>query len=417
MAIGLVLGGGAPNLPLMTGALLALDEAGVDFKVITTTGAGMVAGLLYSAPKKQDPSEKWEDARKAALRATREWGIDDMIYEMFPANYKIFQKPGKLAEAYAHTVNPFLWSIPRETRRQRLLGDTLAFWAAAMSPSDLKASSKGLCQPPPWIEMLVNFSELEENLKKGDKKFRLSAYCIEDEDEVTFDKEEITAEHFKAALAMPFIYTPYKVTGADGNTKTYLEGSAFKTLQFNPEHVMCEAKIETIIFFDLMGNRNLIDAPRGLIDAWGQSIIAPLTRLAENQHEMLAMKRERHLLRRLVKEKLGVDDLNEVDKTLARLTSETDSEADFVLTAEEHDHEHHSEKYLTETKILRMPFRDHIPEEHWPKVLDWSYSNMSKLFDIGVETAEEFVKKHSVRLGLTKKGWKKAPKRSAATSA
>jgi predicted acylesterase/phospholipase RssA len=138
MAIGLVLGGGAPNLPLMTGALLALDEAGVDFKVITTTGAGMVAGLLYSAPKKQDPSEKWEDARKAALRATREWGIDDMIYEMFPANYKIFQKPGKLAEAYAHTVNPFLWSIPRETRRQRLLGDTLAFWAAAMSPSDLE---------------------------------------------------------------------------------------------------------------------------------------------------------------------------------------------------------------------------------------------------------------------------------------
>jgi hypothetical protein len=132
---------------------------------------------------------------------------------------------------------------------------------------------------------------------------------------------------------------------------------------------------------------------------------------------MLAMKRERHLLRRLVKEKLGVDDLNEVDKALARLTSETESEADFVLTAEEHDHEHHSEKYLTETKILRMPFRDHIPEEHWPKVLDWSYSNMSKLFDIGVETAEEFVKKHSVRLGLTKKGWKKAPKRSAATSA
>jgi hypothetical protein len=236
-----------------------------------------------------------------------------MIYEMFPANYKIFQKPGKLAEAYAHTVNPFLWSIPRETRRQRLLGDTLAFWAAAMSPSDLKPSSRGLCQPPPWIEMLVNFGELEENLKKGDKKFRLSAYCIEDEDEVTFDKEEITAEHFKAALAMPFIYTPYKVTAPDGNTKTYLEGSAFKT-------------------FDLMGNRNLIDAPRGLIDAWGQSIIAPLTRLAENQHEMLAMKRERHLLRRLVKEKLGVDDLNEVDKTLARLTSETDSEADFVLT-------------------------------------------------------------------------------------
>ena len=85
MAIGLVLGGGAPNLTLMTGALLALDEAGVEFRVITTTGAGMVVGLLYAAP------------RRAA---------------------------------------------PRENRRQRLLGDTLALMASVMSPSNLKADSQ-----------------------------------------------------------------------------------------------------------------------------------------------------------------------------------------------------------------------------------------------------------------------------------
>ena len=90
MAIGLVLGGGAPNLPLMTGALLALDEAGVDFKVITTTGAGMVVGLLYAAPRRKKSSDSWEKARREALRETRDWGIDDMIYEMFPVNYKIF---------------------------------------------------------------------------------------------------------------------------------------------------------------------------------------------------------------------------------------------------------------------------------------------------------------------------------------
>ena len=79
MPIGLVLGGGAPNLPLMTGALLALDEAGIDFKVITTTGAGMVVGLLYAAPRKQDSSLSWKKPRRAALRATRDWGIDDAI--------------------------------------------------------------------------------------------------------------------------------------------------------------------------------------------------------------------------------------------------------------------------------------------------------------------------------------------------
>ena len=398
MAIGLVLGGGAPNLPLMTGALLALDKKGVDFKVITTTGAGMVAGLLYAAPRRKDPEETWVDARRAALQGTREWGIDDLIYDMFPVNYKIFQKPGKRAEAFAHATNPFLWSLPRDSRRQRLLGDTLAFWASMMSPSDMKASSTGLCQPPPWMEMIVDFDDLEKNLEEGDKKFRLSAYCIEDESEATFDKEEITAEHFKAALAMPFIYSPYKLKGSDGTVKTYLEGSAFKTLQFNPEHVMCEEKIDTIIFFDLMGNKHLIGEPRWLIDAWSKSIIAPLTRLAQDQHDMLGLRRERHLLRRLVKDKLGESDLKKLDKELARLNKETGNEnpAD-----DSHLGHGHDDDFYTTTAILRMPFRDHIPEEQWEKVLDWSYSNMSKLFDIGVETGEVFADTHSKRLGLS----------------
>ena len=45
-----------------------------------------------------------------------------------------------------------------------------------------------------------------------------------------------------------------------------------------------------------------------------------------------------------------------------------------------------------------MPFRNHIPEEQWPTVLDWSYSNMSTLFDIGVETGEAFFAEHEERL-------------------
>jgi predicted acylesterase/phospholipase RssA len=72
MAIGLVLGGGAPNLPLMSGALLAPDDAGIDFDVVSTTGAGMLIGLLYAAPKNGD--------RKGTLRATREMGVHDSIY-------------------------------------------------------------------------------------------------------------------------------------------------------------------------------------------------------------------------------------------------------------------------------------------------------------------------------------------------
>jgi predicted acylesterase/phospholipase RssA len=465
MAIGLVLGGGAPNLPLMTGALLALDEAGVDFKVITTTGAGMVVGLLYAAPRKKKPSDSWVDTRRAALRATRDWGIDDLIHEMIPVNYKIFQKPGVLAQAFSHATNPFLWSIPRESRRQRLLGDTLALVASAMSPSNLKASSKGLCQPPPWIEMLVNFDELEKNLADPDIRFRLSAYCIEDSAEKTFRKHEITADHFKAALAMPFIYAPYKLKGEDGTWKTYLEGSAFNTLAFPPDGVMMQKHIDTVIFFDIMGNRHLIGEPRWLIDAWGKSIVAPLTRLAEQGLDSFKMKRDLRMkdleIKRLdellelaatdpkharlahelhkktrefkkLAEVLGLAEQDiaafktrcdeylksHQDKKLERLMglAETDLKQ-FKKRREEYMRDldakerqplrtaiskqqkpHHGSAHGHRVEFLRMRFRDHIPKEHWPKVLDWSYSNMSKLFDIGVKTGKDFVEKHGERL-------------------
>jgi len=471
MAVAIALGGGAPNLTLMTGALLALDEAGVNFKVITTTGAGMVAGLLYAAPRRENPAESWQDARRRALLATREMGIDDLIYEQFPVNYKIFQKAGPLAEAYAHVVNPAIWSIPRETRRQRLLGDTLGFFAAAMQPGSLSSKSQGLCQPPPWIDILVDFSELVKNLEDGDRAFALSAYCIEDQKERTFRKKEITAEHFKAGLAMPFLYSPYKLKDADGKTKTYLEGSAIRTMQFNPDDIMTDKEISTLIYFDLMGNRHLMGEPKNLIDAWGKSIVAPLTQLAYLQEQLVDLKRftysimthnaelissfndmtmeiERLLednksgqnfqLKSMIKDiekkihdarvlRKGV--IDDSERVLNKLAEDRDSDEDDILMNEGEpppeqggsEVEGHVEskklamdnmlRYLGDTmgewkkisefggeaidpenpRMLRMPFRDHVPADQWPKVLDWTHSNMSTLFDIGYDTAQCFI--------------------------
>lgn len=42
--------------------------------------------------------------------------------------------------------------------------------------------------------------------------------------------------------------------------------------------------------------------------------------------------------------------------------------------------------------LMRVEFK--IPDHHWPKVLDWSYSNLSTLYDIGYEAGQEFFKKH-----------------------
>ena len=66
MTIALVLGGGAPNLTLMAGAVAALDDAGVEFDVVSTSGAGMLIGLLYAAPK-----GRTGDIKRTAQRRSR----------------------------------------------------------------------------------------------------------------------------------------------------------------------------------------------------------------------------------------------------------------------------------------------------------------------------------------------------------
>lgn len=333
MAIGLVLGGGAPNLPLMSGALLALDEAGIEFKVVSTTGAGMLIGLMYAAPR--------HGTREETLQATREMGVHDSIYNVFPVNFKIFHKSGPMAEAYTKFHQEWLAQIPRRNSHERFISDMTQFWMAAFCPPDLSPNQNGLCQPPPWIDMVVDF----DKLKDFPGEFLMSAYSIEDEEEISFNKEDITSDHFKAALAMPLIYSPYKMDG-----KTFLEGSAFNTLAFNPGQVMSRNLIDTVIYFDVLGQRKLITEPTSIYDAWVHSIINPLTRIAEM--DTAAYEK-------------GDAELDDVD-------------------------------------VLRMPFRNNISEEQWPKVLDWSYSNMSTLFDVGYKTGQEFAEEHKSK--LTKSG-------------
>ena len=368
--------------------------------------------------------------------------------------------------------------MPRRTRRERLLADSMAFFAAMAQPASLSASSSGLCQPPPWIELIVDFDELARNLSQGDKKFRLTAYCIEEENARTFNKHQITAEHFKAALAMPFIYSPYKIRDQDGEVKTYLEASAFQTMELNPDDVMGSGEVSTLVYFDLMGNRKLIGEPRNLVDAWGKSIVAPLTQIAQQQLAVTELKRGAEMLvehfseeimeniellwnikevieksKSVMKTKEQKAVLDKIDKMiddsrhdihennvrLRDIIRTFDKNSPVIFQEEEIEWEGRSEKAgqtadeklkrkgaersggdkrtdlqdhyfsmsvlhdtiigshgqkLADLKMLRMPFRQHVPEEHWPRVLDWSYSNMSTLFDIGYETAQLFMQEN-----------------------
>ena len=57
MTAALILGGGAPNLTLMSGALTAFKERNARFSAISASGAGMLVALLYAAPKLTDPED------------------------------------------------------------------------------------------------------------------------------------------------------------------------------------------------------------------------------------------------------------------------------------------------------------------------------------------------------------------------
>ena len=375
MTIALVLGGGAPNLTLMAGAVAALDDAGVEFDIVSTSGAGMLIGLLYAAPKGRTGDIKRD--RAAALKNTVNMGVHDAIYRFFPVNFKVFHKPGTLAQAYtkfwqhaadnreaiegpvgdfrdqwlkmlsasplfapwAEAWKQFLGKVssPDDKNRdaQRFFDDWAALMLATFCPSDLSATSQGVCQPAPFVEQAVDFSKLKEF--KGE--FYMSAYCIESGEMEIFEKKEITIEQFQAALAFPLIYAPFKMNG-----KTYLEGAAKDTLNFKGllEYRKDRLKvIDTIVVLDVLGMKELIAEPRNLYDAWVKSIIVPLTAIAEDDIKLF--------------ERLHLENTDNLNKYFGG----------------------------KKPNVVKIDFQKQLSHNNWPNMLDWSYGNLSALYEAG----------------------------------
>ena len=345
MSSALLLGGGAPTLTLQSGALAALDEKGVEFTAVSTAGAGMVIGLLYAAPKGM--------TRQEALRNTVNMGVADEIYDQFPVNYKVFFKPGQLAGLYRSFL-AMLPPMPAKNQADRLFGDWMALLGATLSPSDLGPNSLGLCAPAPWIDHIVDFDKLQDFAGE----FYINAYNVSDHRMEIFSKPEITPDHFRAALAFPFIYPPYKLNG-----KYYIEGSAmdtlcFKGLLYYREELQKEerrraagggpaprlAPLKNLVVFDVLSSDQIIRAPRTLYEAWIQSIMIPLVEIAK-------------------------DDIRLFDL-----------------------------KYRKSWNVELLRIRFDIPEDHWPFALDWSYSNLKTLYDVGYDAGLRFYEEHKEAL-------------------
>jgi predicted acylesterase/phospholipase RssA len=343
----LLLGGGAPNSPLIAGALAAFYDEGVEFDMISASGAGVLMGLLYTAPRDFNP--------RAALRQWAESGITDMIYKFFPVNYKVFMKPGVKADAYREAFASFPTGSFFDTFTKGFAGSVWADWqklmTAAMSPSDLTPQSLGLCAHLQFAERAIDFDAVPR--MKPD--FYINAYNVTKGEMVIWNKQEITPAHVRASLSFPFIYAPTKIDGDD-----YIEGAALDPINFlpliagNDDAPAPHEDLETLVVLDILGDDRLIRKPRHLYDAWVRSIITPLVKISKS------------------------------DIRLFELEHNTDP-----VTGK------------PKRRLLKADLMGGIPQEHWPDVLDWSQSNMRLLFDVGYKAGLAFCREHAEVLGAT----------------
>jgi len=394
----LTLSGGAPHSPLMAGALCAVKESiGGElnggkgyFDAIYTAGGGALVGLLLVAPKGGDAP--------TALRKMVKMGIADPIYKMFPLAYKVFVKPGPLVPFFQEwgelfkrstshlrffraTVTTFLklWGGPSPTSEpkwckefgpddpdRRLFEDWVDLVFTALAPSSLAPWSTGLCEIAPYLEDLVDF-EFLKNKYKG--RFYLNAFNLSTPKEERFERQDIDATHVRAALAYPFIYPPGKISddlyseGASHDPvlmpqardllfpegiEDQLSSLWFDAMQQDfTRHLKKKPKPKPngkIVCVDILGSlgKSVLRKPRDLWDAYGLSMIAPIVELAQ--------------------------------KDSARFR-QIDNQRLFQGWYEQ----------------LNMPYDF---SEFRPEILDWSYSNLSQMWDLGYEAGMRLCEVH-----------------------
>lgn len=325
----LIISGGAPNATLMAGALAAFDKKGMKFDVISTAGAGALLGLMYCAPKRLTPSE--------AMASLVEMGVSDPLYEKFPVNFKVFNKPGAMAELYRTALgfNPFWKAVrnwPAPDPLSQLVKDSVELAVASACPSDLNSASLGLCAHVPFAEDVIDFAAIRDI----EPYFYVNAYNLTQHKIENFDNDphEITPLHLQAALSFPFLYPPTRI----GND-WFIEGAAIDCLNFH-ELLKNHPNLEDIVVFDILGAEKLLRTPHDLYDAWVMSIITPLIEIARDDLKL------------------------------------------FIAN--------HMASYPKLKEPRCVPLLKNIPEADLPDVFDWSRSNLSRLYDIGYAAGESF---------------------------
>lgn len=283
MGKALVIGGGAPNATFMAGVLHRLIETAEleTFETITASGAGALVALVALAPKGLPPLD--------ALENLTNTGVSDEIYQLFPVNYKVFQKPGTAADLFRNAIaaTPFGRFVMDQHGKSDafcLWSDMVQFTWAAMTPAPLDwGYAPGMCAPTPWVTETVDFDAIN-GLKQ---QFEMIAYDVTDKRLRWFHNrdQEITVDAFHAAMAFPFLYPPHQYEG-----DWYIEGAAVSDVPY--EGLFNLKSIKEVVILDVLGYRALIDAPETLWEGFTQLIVDTIVSNAQASYRAFRQQNE-----------------------------------------------------------------------------------------------------------------------------
>lgn len=269
----LLLGAGGPLGGLEAGALIALDEKGVKFDIISGACIGSVLALTYSSPA------NGMSGREALEMWCNTTGLSDEIYYNFcPANYKVFQKNSGMFNSFADsfldlmtTFNP-LYSKNPENSFERLYSDLYLYWLSLFTPVAPTLNQNSISRIAPFLKNFIDF----KNLKNIETDVYINAMNITDKKIEVFDKTVIQEEHVIAGSSLLYICPQTEING-----KIYAEGSYRDSLNYqgliNNYH-----EIENIVVMNILNKEDLIRQPKDLYDAYNLSIMLPFITIAED---------------------------------------------------------------------------------------------------------------------------------------
>ncbi|MBU1168416.1 MAG: patatin-like phospholipase family protein [Proteobacteria bacterium] len=277
----LLLGAGGPLGGLEAGALIALDEMGVHFDIISGACIGSVLTLAYTSPAKgmtgREALEMWCNAS----------GLSDIIYHSFcQSNFKVFQKNAGPLNIFTDTwlefmtrMNPYFTLDPR-TETQRFCNDMYLYGLTAMTPGMLMPQQPSISRIAPFLDSFIDF----ENVKNVAKDIYINALNVTDKQIEIFNKKQITMQHVIAGSSLFFLCPQQCLDG-----KWYGEGSYVDSLNY--QGLINEQKdIDTIVVMNILNKEALIRTPESLYDAYNLSIMLPFITIAEDDTKIFEAK-------------------------------------------------------------------------------------------------------------------------------